>query len=145
MALRPSNYKIASGSRFVSSVPRVTPTRFIALSSVHTVVAVVRQRDGRTVLHHELFNAFFPYSLPLNNHFAPGTKGNRRAAFCYRHRRRLPVPCPGRYWVHAFGTPAGAYWDTRALANGRYRIRVRAWDPLGHVTSRGIDVRVRNS
>jgi murein DD-endopeptidase MepM/ murein hydrolase activator NlpD len=120
------------------------PELYADLHPYRAVVSVVRLRDGRRLLRHELFNAFFPYSLPLNNHFAPGTRANRQAAFCYRHRRRLPVPCPGRYWVHAFGTPARAYWDTRSFANGRYRIRVRAWDPLGHGGSRGIDVRIHN-
>jgi hypothetical protein len=121
------------------------PELYADLHPYRAVVGVVRLRDGRIVLRRELFNAFFPYSLPLNNHFAPGTRANRQAAYCYRHRRRLPVPCPGRYWVHAFGTTGGAYWDTRTFANGRYRIRVRAWDPLGHTRSRVVDVRINNA
>jgi pimeloyl-ACP methyl ester carboxylesterase len=47
--------------------------------------------------------------------------------------------------VHGFGTPAGAYWNTGAVSDGRYRIRVTAWDPLGHATTRGIDVRIDNN
>ena len=121
------------------------PELYADLHPYRAVLTVRRLRDGATVLRRELFNAFFPYALPLNNHFAPGTRATRSAAFCYHHRRRLPVPCGGRYWVHGFGTPAGAYWNTGAVSDGRYRIRVTAWDPLGHATTRGIDVRIDNN
>lgn len=124
------------------------PHLYADLHPYRVVVAVVRVRDGITVLQREISNAYFPYYLPLNHHFAPGTRQNRRDAVCNRYVRREgtpPVPCAGRYWLHAFGTPGSAYWDTQAFADGRYRVRVTAWDPIGHATTRGIEVRINNS
>jgi murein DD-endopeptidase MepM/ murein hydrolase activator NlpD len=121
------------------------PTLYADLHPSRAVLIVVRLRDDVRVLRRELFNNFFPYALPLNNHFAPGTRATRRAQFCFRRRRRLPVPCGGRYWLHGFGTPGGAYWNTRGFADGLYQIRVTAWDPLHHATTRGVKVRVKNS
>jgi hypothetical protein len=121
------------------------PTLYADLHPSRAVLTIIRERDHARVLRRELFNGFFPYSLPLNNHYAPGTRATRRAQFCSRLRPRLLVPCGARYWLHGFGTPGGAYWKTGGVSDGRYRIRVTAWDPSGHSTTRGVTVRVNNT
>lgn len=100
------------------------------------------------MLCREVSPAAFPYDVPLNNHFAPGTGENRRASTCYTWMHRdgkLRVPCAGRYWLHAFAGPGTAYWNTRTLPDGRYRLRITASDPKGHATTRGIEVRIDNA
>jgi hypothetical protein len=108
---------------------------------------LVRSADRTTVLHREISGPVFPYSLPHNNHFAPGTRANQRDASCFRFRHRglqTPVQCAGRYWIHAFGTTTTPYIDTKTLPDGRYRLRITAWDPLGHKASKAVDVRIDN-
>ena len=110
-------------------------------------LTVSRKSDGAKVLQREISGPVFPYSLPENFHFAPGTRANQRTAVCYHlHHQasKSPVHCPGRYWIHAFGTPASAYWNTRTMPNGRYRVRVTAWDPSGHKASKAVVVTVQN-
>ena len=110
-------------------------------------LTVSRKSDGAKVLQREISGPVFPYSLPENFHFAPGTRANQRTEICYHlHHQasKSPVHCPGRYWIHAFGTPASAYWNTRTMPNGRYRVRVTAWDPSGHKASKAVVVTVQN-
>jgi hypothetical protein len=110
-------------------------------------LTVSRASDGATVLRREISGPVFPYSLPENFHYAPGTRANQRSAVCYHFHRqasKAPVSCPGRYWIHAFGTSSSPYWDTRTMPNGRYRVRVTAWDASGHKASRAVDVRLAN-
>jgi hypothetical protein len=123
------------------------PDLYADLHPYRVALRVTRLSDGVTVVQRDVANPYFPYGLPLTNHFAPGTRANRRASACYRYLRRgitPPVPCAGRYWLHAFATSGGASWNTSTLANGRYRIRITAWDPLGHASTRGIDVQLDN-
>ena len=89
----------------------------------------------------------FPYGTPLNHHYAPGASANQRVVVCNAFHRRygkLAVPCAGKYWLHAFGTPSSPYWDTRAVANGLYTLRLTASDGVGNSTTRAIEIRIRN-
>jgi hypothetical protein len=111
-------------------------------------LSLIRESDGATVVRREVSSPVFPYGVPLNNHFAPGATANQRVAVCNAFHRRggkLPVPCGGKYWLHAFGTSSGPYWDTRSVKNGWYRLRITAWDALGNTSSRSVEVRVRNA
>ncbi len=126
---------------------RSLPFLYTDLHPNRVALRVTSLGDGKTVLSREISGPVFPYSLPHNNHFAPGTHANQRAATCYRFRHkgsRGPAPCGGRYWLHAFGSPATPYWHTNSLPDGRYRLRITAWDPSGHTATRGIDVRIDN-
>ena len=126
---------------------RSLPFLYADLHPYRVALRVVSLREGKTVLSREISGPVFPYSLPHNNHFAPGTRANQRAATCYHFRHkgsRGPVPCGGRYWLHASGTPATPYWNTNTLPDGRYRLRITAWDPSGHAGSRAIDIRIDN-
>ncbi len=109
---------------------------------------VIRSSNGRVVLARDVFRAgVFNDVIPLNNFFAPGTLQNLPAAACYRYARRgrrPPRPCAGRYWLHLFAQPGRPYWNTGLLPNGRYRLRVSAWDARGNTTTKTRKVTIRN-
>jgi hypothetical protein len=77
--------------------------------------------------------------LPAGQHFAPGTEQNLPASACMRFHRT--VNCDGTYWFRVFPRP---YWDTTRLQNGRYRLRIRAWDVLGNMSKADTVVTVGN-
>jgi murein DD-endopeptidase MepM/ murein hydrolase activator NlpD len=123
------------------------PYLYADIHPYRVALRVVRLQDGVDVLSRDVSNAVFPYTRPPNNHFAPGSRANERDATCYRYRHRglsLPVPCPGRFWLHAFAGTTTPHWDTRGVPDGRYRLRVTAWDPLGHKGSRSVEISVDN-
>jgi hypothetical protein len=45
------------------------------------------------------------------------------------------------YWFRVFPRP---YWDTTALPNGSYRLRIRAWDVAGNAASAEPTVTIAN-
>ena len=47
----------------------------------------------------------------------------------------------GIYWFRLFPL---RYWDTRRLPDGRYRLRVRAWDVAGNLSEDYVVVRIAN-
>src|SRR3954449_5622565 len=50
------------------------------------------------------------------------------------------------YWLRLFATPqTGAYWDTRQLPDGPYRIDVTAWDTAGNSTAGSVPVTIANA
>jgi hypothetical protein len=55
-------------------------------------------------------------------------------------RRHAELRCDGIYWFRLF--PLG--WDTTRLADGRYEIRVRAWDVAGNLASASVEVALAN-
>jgi hypothetical protein len=55
-------------------------------------------------------------------------------------RRHAELRCDGVYWFRLF--PLG--WDTTRLPDGRYEVRVRAWDVAGNRASASVQVRLAN-
>ena len=51
------------------------------------------------------------------------------------------IPCDGDYWFRLFPSP---YWNTTKLPDGRYRLRVRAWDVVGNLSKADSVVTLRN-
>ena len=103
-------------------------------------VTVTRVADGRVVLDRDVFRSERMLELPAGQHYAPGTDQNLPANACMRLHRTMR--CDGVYWFRVFPRP---YWDTRRLANGRYRLRIRAWDVAGNVASAEPVVTIANS
>jgi hypothetical protein len=109
---------------------------------------VTRDGDGRPVLVRTVFrSAVFlgssvgTQAVPLGYHYAPGTRGTLPAALCVELRRR---DCGGVYWFRLFARPTSAYWDTRKLPDGEYRLRVTASDAAGNRAERDARVTIRN-
>jgi hypothetical protein len=102
-------------------------------------VTVVQVATGRVVERRETFRAERLLEMPAGQHFAPGTDQNLPASACLVFDRNLR--CDGEYWFRLFPRP---YWDTTRLPNGRYRIRVRAWDVAGNMSKADTEVVVGN-
>ena len=100
-----------------------------------TIVDVAR---GRIVRRREAFQAEQKLDQPAGRHFAPGTDQNLPAKGCIK--RHLAIRCDGIYWFRLF--PNG--WDTTRLADGKYEVRVRAWDVAGNVTRSIVPVTIAN-
>lgn len=93
----------------------------------------------RVLLRRQVFWADQLLGIPAAQHYAPGTKQNLTAQGCV-----LAQPladCRGSFWYHLF--PGGA-WDTRKYANGRYLLRVRAWDTRGNRAAKDVVCRIAN-
>jgi tetratricopeptide (TPR) repeat protein len=110
---------------------------------------VVRERGEHPVLVRTVFRAAVflgsslgTQSVPIGFHYAPGTKQPLPVERCLKAR---PGQCGGTYWFRLFARPTSAYWDTRRTANGRYRLRVRAWDAAGNDATRVARITIRNS
>ena len=54
--------------------------------------------------------------------------------------RHATIRCDGVYWFPLF--PLG--WDTTRLGDGRYDVRVRAWDVAGNVANANVVVAIAN-
>jgi hypothetical protein len=93
---------------------------------------------GRMVRRREAFRAEQVLDQPAGRHFAPGTEQNLPARGCMR--RHADLRCDGIYWFRVF--PQG--WDTRQLADGSYRVRVRVWDVSGNLEEANVDVTIDN-
>jgi hypothetical protein len=102
-------------------------------------VTIVGLSSGRVVERRDVFRSEQYLQLPAGQHYAPGTEQNLPANGCMRHHR--DVRCKGVYWFRLFPRP---YWDTTRLPNGRYRLRVRAWDVAGNTAKADSDVMIRN-
>jgi hypothetical protein len=102
-------------------------------------VTVVRLATGRVVLRREVFRAERMLDQPAGQHFAPGTEQNLPASGCMLFHRTMR--CDGVYWFRLFPAP---YWDTRTLPDGRYRLRIRAWDVAGNMSFADTVVTLRN-
>jgi hypothetical protein len=51
------------------------------------------------------------------------------------------VRCDGIYWFRLFPRP---YWDTTRLPNGKYRLRISAWDVPGNMSKAETEVTIDN-
>jgi hypothetical protein len=101
-------------------------------------VSIVDVASGRIVRRREAFRAEQVLDQPAGRHFAPGTDQNLPAKGCLARHRAFR--CDGIYWFRLF--PNG--WDTTRLADGRYEVRVRAWDVAGNVTRSVVTVTIVN-
>jgi hypothetical protein len=101
-------------------------------------VTIVDLATGRSVRRREAFRAERVPDLAAGRHFAPGTEQNLPAGGCLRHHRALR--CDGIYWFRIFPD----YWDTTLVPNGRYRLRVRAWDVAGNIAESDMAVTIAN-
>ena len=101
-------------------------------------VAVVDLASGRAVRRREAFRAEQVLGQPAEEHFAPGTEQNLPAGGCMS--RHAAIRCDGVYWFRLFPR----YWDTTRLADGRYDVRVRAWDVAGNVANANVVVTIAN-
>jgi hypothetical protein len=79
--------------------------------------------------------------VPIDYHYAPGTKQNLPAVDC---ENLQPKDCKGAYWLRLFASPVGAYWDTTQYPDGQYRIDVTAWDTEGNSASSSASVTIAN-
>jgi hypothetical protein len=102
-------------------------------------VTVIQLPGGRIVHDGDVFRAECSVYTPADQHFAPGTEQNLPANACMDLHRT--VRCDGIYWFRLFPRP---YWDTTRLPNGRYRLRILAWDVKGNEASASSDVTIRN-
>lgn len=101
-------------------------------------VTIVDVLSGHTVRRREAFRAEQLLDQPAAQHFAPGTEQNLPANGCMR--RHGALSCDGIYWFRLF--PRG--WDTARLSDGRYEVRVRAWDVAGNVARADVLVTIAN-
>jgi hypothetical protein len=95
--------------------------------------------DKRIVERREVFRSEQLLELPAGQHYAPGTDQNLPAAACARLHAR--IRCDGIYWFRLVPRP---FWDTTRLPNGRYRLRVRAWDAAGNSARAETQVSIKN-
>ena len=109
---------------------------------------VIRESDGRPMLVRTVFRsaAFLGTSrgtraVPISYHYAPGTKQALPAGLCLTLR---PADCAGEYWFRLFARPTEAYWDTSRLANGNYRVQVKALDAAGNSARAAARITLRN-
>jgi hypothetical protein len=111
---------------------------------------IERVADGALVLARETFSAEVYLGAPLptlglpvpfDHHYAPGTKQNLGAKPCLDLQ---PWACAGAYWLRLFAGPADSYWDTTLYPNGRYRIRVSAWDVAGNRSEATAQIAIDN-
>jgi hypothetical protein len=102
-------------------------------------VTIVQLATGRIVHRREVFRGEQLLTMPAGQHYAPGTEQNLPAGGCVLFHRTLR--CDGIYWFRVFPRP---YWDTTRLPNGRYRLRIRAWDLAGNTAKRDAVVTIRN-
>ena len=102
-------------------------------------VTVTQSATGRVVHDADVFRAEREVFTPAGQHFAPGTDQNLPANACMD--RHSTVRCDGIYWFRLFPQP---YWDTTRLPNGKYRLRIRAWDVLGNMSKAETEVTIDN-
>jgi len=101
-------------------------------------VTIVDLETGRMVRRREAFRAEQLLDQPAGRHFAPGTEQNLPARGCVRRHGELS--CNGSYWFRLFPRS----WDTTRLPDGRYEVRVRAWDVAGNVARSDLVVTIAN-
>lgn len=101
-------------------------------------VTIVDETTGRMVRRREAFRAEQVLDQPAGRHFAPGTEQNLPAKGCVRRFDELS--CTGVYWFRLF--PRG--WDTTRIPDGRYEVRVKAWDVAGNLQRSSVAVTIAN-
>jgi hypothetical protein len=102
-------------------------------------LTIVDLGSGLIVERRDVFRSEQYLPLPAERHYAPGTEQNLPANGCLRRHRE--IRCSGSYWFHLFEQP---FWDTSRLPNGRYRLRVRAWDIAGNTAKADSNVTIDN-
>ena len=102
-------------------------------------VTVTNAATGRVVRRRDVFRAEQLLGIPAGRHFAPGTEQNLPGKGCMNLHHS--VRCDGVYWFRLFPL---RYWHTTRLPDGPYRLRVRAWDVAGNVSSADVVVRIAN-
>jgi hypothetical protein len=102
-------------------------------------LTLVQRSTGRVVLRRDAFRSEQMIDLPAGQHYAPGTDQNLPANACMQRHRTMR--CDGVYWFRLVPRP---YWDTRQLPNGRYRLRVLAWDVAGNEAEANTEVTLAN-
>jgi hypothetical protein len=111
---------------------------------------IERAADGALVLARDTFDAEVYLGAPLptlglpvpfDYHYAPGTRQNLGAKPCLDLQPRV---CSGEYWLRLFAGPADAYWDTTRFPNGRYRLRITAWDASGNQSAATAAIAIDN-
>jgi hypothetical protein len=102
-------------------------------------LTIVELASGRIVERRDVFRSEQYLPLPAVRHYAPVTEQNLPANACIRRHRR--VRCRGIYWFRLFEQ---RYWDTTRLPNGRYRLRVRAWDAAGNTAKVDSNIAIGN-
>ena len=95
--------------------------------------------SGEVVEQRDVFRSEQYLQLPAEQHYAPGTDQNLPANACMRRHRT--ARCRGIYWFRLFPQQ---YWDTTEYANGRYRLRVRAWDTAGNTAKADSEFTIKN-
>jgi hypothetical protein len=93
---------------------------------------------NRLVRRRESFRAEQVLDQAADRHFAPGTEQNLPAGGCMQ--RHAAIRCDGVYWFRVFPR----FWDTTRLRDGRYDVRVRAWDVAGNVAQANAPVTIEN-
>jgi hypothetical protein len=101
-------------------------------------VTITDLTTGRVVRRREAFRSEQVPDIPAGRHFAPGTEQNLPAHGCML--RHSTMRCDGVYWFRLFPN----YWDTTRLSDGRYEVRVRAWDAAGNLASTRIAIGIAN-
>jgi hypothetical protein len=102
-------------------------------------VALVELSSGDVVLNRDVFRSERAVFTPAGQHFAPGTDQNLPANGCMATHRT--ANCDGVYWFRLFPKP---YLDTTSLPNGRYHLRILAWDIAGNESEADTEVTIRN-
>jgi hypothetical protein len=102
-------------------------------------VSITSLPGGRVVRRREVFRAERLPDIDPGRHFAPGTEQNLPARGCLR--APLSIRCDGVYWFRLFPL---RFWDTTGLPDGRYRLRVSAWDVVGNVSRSDVEVGIVN-
>ena len=101
-------------------------------------VRIIDLAANRMVRRREAFRAERVLEQPADRHFAPGTEQNLPAGGCMT--RHTAIRCDGVYWFRLFPQ----FWDTTRLRDGRYEVRVRAWDVAGNVADASVPVTITN-
>jgi hypothetical protein len=102
-------------------------------------ITIVQLATGETVVDRDTFRSEQMLDLPAGQHYAPGTEQNLPANACMQRHRS--VRCDGIYWFRLFPRP---YWDTTRLPNGRYRLRIKAWDVADNPAKADTEVTIAN-
>jgi len=128
----------------------VHPELYAPLRPYKVSTSVTDLNTGQVVLARDVFQAdgildapAATPAVPIDIHYAPGTRQNLPARQC---RMLQQTDCKGIYWLRLFATPqTGAYWDTRQLPDGPYRIDVTAWDTAGNSAASSVPVTIANA
>lgn len=108
-------------------------------------VTVRRARDHGLVFAVDSFRAdTLPSTSDLTGylgHYAPGSRKPLKMGSC---TTRDVATCAGRYIYRPFSQERRRFWDTRAVADGRYVVTVYAWDIEGNRAQRSEVVTVAN-